>query len=232
MLGTGAKVALLNLYVLACVLPWQSAGGWARAGVVVGGLAIYLVALTLGSRPAVERVFGAVGIYLLAAASRPWPAWSWLVLLGSATAALLLGLLPQPGLPSLGGADGMVDPARSGTPAPPRWRRRMAVTRALAVSGAGGGIVLLLGANLAELGIPGRPPATAMLLTGATGVLALFALRQFFWLPALEHIAEDAGVRAAIARGKGRSRGNRWLRFALFCGLALLGLMLTLRGGG
>lgn len=232
MLGTGAKVALLNLYVLACVLPWQSAGGWARAGVVLGGLVIYFVALAWTRRPLVERLFGAVGIYLLAATLRPWPAWSWLVLLGSATAALLLGLDPQRGLPSLGGADGMVDSTRPGTPAPPRWRRRMALTRGLAIGGAGGGILLLLGANLAEIGIPGRPPATAMLLTGATGVLALFALRQFFWLPALEHIAEDAGVRAALARGRGRSRASRWLRFVLFCGLALLGLLLALRGVG
>lgn len=200
------RLALVNLWVVTCVLPWTSGDGASSlAGVAVAlcGLMAVAVAIAWQSRSLEQRLVGVVGFDLAMAILRPWPTWSWLVVLASVVAVLLLGFATPSSLPA---------ERRSNGTAPLRWRRRMVVTRVLAVGGALGGIALLVGANRAELAVPGRPLGMVLLLTGGAGMLALFALRQFFLLPAIEHIAEDSGVRAQLARMKAKRGWVRWAR--------------------
>lgn len=205
----GLRIALGNLYVVSCLLPWQAATVWVRLGVGLAGLALLIVLAWLDERPSDQRLFGGVALFVGCATLRPWPPGSFLVLLGSTVAPLLFGLADRG---EAAGPAGAVPTAASAL----RWRRRMNLTSLLGASGAGVGLSLLVASSLTELSIAGAVPATGLLLAGTAGLLGLFVLRQFFLLPVLEHVAEDSGVQARLFRARGGGRGQRWRRVALY----------------
>lgn len=216
----GLRVALLNLYVVTCLLPWQGAAIATRLAIALGGLVVLVVGWLLRSIVLDVRLLLGVGIFLGIATLRPWPSWSFAVILGSALAVLLLGFDRGPSGERL---------ARPSDPR--RWRRRMALTSSLAWLATGSGLALLCASASAELLVAGRPPGAAILLCAGTGLLGLFVMRQFFLQPVIEHIAEDSGIRPWSTRGNATQRHLRWGRLLLWCGVALVsGIFLLQRG--
>ena len=216
-------VAVANLYVLALFAHAARLRGWAiLLSLVPLGAAYAVYEVELAPATTARRFFIArtslVGALVIAVCTDRLPPWSWLIVAGSAIAAMIATAYTpnEPGATVI----------HTGPAIPPRWVRRAGLVRALAVATFAFGMLLLTASNVAETSFGEHGERASVLLVAATGLLGLFAARQFFVAPVLDHIGDDATLRAELDAKRRVSTTRRLLRMATWATVAAVAYLL------